>query len=90
MKQYTSFPPLLVGEFVAQVLQGLDYLHKKGIVHRDIKAANLLITKEGEVKLADFGAAAKLKDETEKRYSIVGTPYWSMFCLCESSYTHEY
>jgi serine/threonine protein kinase len=76
MKQYTSFPPLLVGEFVAQVLQGLDYLHKKGIVHRDIKAANLLITKEGEVKLADFGAAAKLKDETEKRYSIVGTPYW--------------
>jgi serine/threonine protein kinase len=45
---------------------------------------SLSLFKDGVVKLADFGASAKLKDDTEKRYSIVGTPYWSLlffFCL---------
>jgi serine/threonine protein kinase len=76
LREYGGFPPSLVARLVAQILRGLEYLHKQGIIHRDIKAANLLITKEGVIKLADFGASAKLKDETEKRYSIVGTPYW--------------
>jgi serine/threonine protein kinase len=57
------------------VLLGLDYLHSQGVIHRDIKGGNILTTKDGIVKLADFGVATNLT-ESEKSNSIVGTPYW--------------
>ncbi|GAX73992.1 hypothetical protein CEUSTIGMA_g1442.t1 [Chlamydomonas eustigma] len=70
----------LAAVYIAQVLQGLSYLHEQGVVHRDIKGANILTTKEGIVKLADFGVAAKLGELEERRDEIqqhvVGTPYW--------------
>ena len=74
IKKYSSFQEHLVAFFISQVLQGLKYLHSQGIVHRDIKGSNILTTKEGTVKLADFGVAMKLT-ETTKSVSIVGTPY---------------
>lgn len=57
-----------------QVLQGLLYLHDQGVIHRDIKGANILTTKEGLVKLADFGVASRTTGLHES--SVVGTPYW--------------
>ena len=45
------------------------------VIHRDIKGANILTTKDGIVKLADFGVATKLTDQ-DKGNSAVGTPYW--------------
>lgn len=68
-------PEALVSKFVKQVLSGLIYLHSQGVVHRDIKGANILTAKDGEVKLADFGVATKLS-ETVKTMSFAGTPYW--------------
>ncbi|XP_044292118.1 mitogen-activated protein kinase kinase kinase kinase 5 isoform X2 [Varanus komodoensis] len=59
-----------------ETLQGLAYLHMKGKMHRDIKGANILLTDHGDIKLADFGVAAKITATIAKRKSFIGTPYW--------------
>ncbi|KAJ7988727.1 hypothetical protein DPEC_G00312220 [Dallia pectoralis] len=59
-----------------ETIQGLGYLHSKGKMHRDIKGANILLTDHGDVKLADFGVAAKITATIAKRKSFIGTPYW--------------
>ncbi|KAK4470993.1 hypothetical protein MN116_006495 [Schistosoma mekongi] len=59
-----------------EVLQGLGFLHEKLIIHRDMKAGNILLTLNNEVKLADFGVSARLADEKQKRLTFIGTPYW--------------
>ncbi|XP_045565509.1 mitogen-activated protein kinase kinase kinase kinase 5 isoform X4 [Salmo salar] len=59
-----------------ETIQGLGYLHSKGKMHRDIKGANILLTDNGDVKLADFGVAAKITATIAKRKSFIGTPYW--------------
>uniref|UniRef100_A0A667Y689 non-specific serine/threonine protein kinase n=1 Tax=Myripristis murdjan TaxID=586833 RepID=A0A667Y689_9TELE len=53
-------------------LQGLAYLHSHNMIHRDIKAGNILLTEPGQVKLADFGSASIASPAN----SFVGTPYW--------------
>ncbi|XP_036450050.1 mitogen-activated protein kinase kinase kinase kinase 3 isoform X2 [Colossoma macropomum] len=59
-----------------ETLQGLYYLHNKGKMHRDIKGANILLTDNGYVKLADFGVSAQISATLAKRKSFIGTPYW--------------
>lgn len=73
-KNFGKFPENLVALYISQVLQGLLFLHEQGVIHRDIKGANILTTKEGLVKLADFGVATKQQGLAEG--SVVGTPYW--------------
>lgn len=74
--KFGAFPESLVAVYIAQVLEGLVYLHEQGVIHRDIKGANILTTKEGLVKLADFGVATKLTEADVNTHSVVGTPYW--------------
>ncbi|KAI6001297.1 kinase-like domain-containing protein [Pisolithus albus] len=61
---------------IREVLAGLSYLHKSAIIHRDIKAANILITAAGKVMICDFGVSALSVSTTTKRNTLMGTPNW--------------
>ena len=66
--------------YISQVLEGLAYLHDQGVIHRDIKGANILTNKDGCVKLADFGVASKTAAAGAAiNDNVVGSPYWSMY-----------
>ncbi|XP_012884065.1 PREDICTED: serine/threonine-protein kinase 10 [Dipodomys ordii] len=69
-----------------QMLEALHFLHSKKIIHRDLKAGNVLMTLEGDIRLADFGVSAKNLKTLQKRDSFIGTPYWMApeVVLCET------
>jgi serine/threonine protein kinase len=54
----------------------LDFLHSRGKIHRDIKCGNILMTDDGDIKLADFGVSTQLTKTFSKRGTFIGTPYW--------------
>lgn len=62
LAKFGSFRESVVRVYTKQILLGLEYLHANGIIHRDIKGANILVDNTGMVKLADFGASKKIED----------------------------
>ncbi|XP_065157850.1 serine/threonine-protein kinase 10-like isoform X1 [Atheta coriaria] len=75
-----------------QMTTGLLFLHKAHIIHRDLKAGNVLLTMAGGVKLADFGVSAKNKSTMQKHDTFIGTPYWMApeVVLCETFRDNPY
>ncbi|XP_068147663.1 serine/threonine-protein kinase 10 isoform X2 [Drosophila tropicalis] len=72
--------------------EGLTFLHKNKVIHRDLKAGNVLLTMDGGVKLADFGVSAKNKHTMQKHDTFIGTPYWMApeLVLCETFRDNPY
>lgn len=70
LRTFGSFQEPLVGRYTRQILAGLEYLHFHNVVHRDIKCANILVTRNGVVKLSDFGSAKRICSYEQ---SMIGT-----------------
>ncbi|KPM02621.1 CDC42 binding protein kinase alpha-like protein [Sarcoptes scabiei] len=75
-----------------EIVRGLKYLHEKKVIHRDLKAGNVLLTLDGDVKIADFGVSARNKNTVQKRDSFIGTPYWMApeVIMCETIRDNPY
>ncbi|XP_042617249.1 STE20-like kinase b [Cyprinus carpio] len=75
-----------------QTLDALQYLHDSKVIHRDLKAGNILLSLDGDVKLADFGVSAKNTKTIQRRDSFIGTPYWMApeVVMCETSKDRPY
>jgi serine/threonine protein kinase len=82
LKTYGPFEEELFKNFTTQIMEGINYIHSKNVVHRDIKGKNVMLMGNGVIKLIDFGCAKRLKKNQSSNSikqllkSLKGTPYW--------------
>ncbi len=76
-----------ISSIIKNILKGLIFLHDQKKIHRDIKAGNILLTKNGYAKIGDFGVSTQLMHSFSKKISKIGTPYWmSPEVISQSNY----
>lgn len=74
--------------WIYQLGCGLEYMHRRGIIHRDIKLENIGIDRQGNVKLFDFGSAIFKWELMEQDFSLVGTPAYTAPEMIARQYPH--
>lgn len=74
LNRFGALDEAVIRVYTRQLLLGLEYLHSAGIAHRDIKAGNLLVTNDGTVKVADFGASKRMQVASMKSASLLASP----------------
>ena len=73
-----------------QIIRALKYIHNHRIIHRDLKLGNLFLTSKLELKLGDFGLAAKLEYDGQRRKTVCGTPNYVAPEILEKKNGHSY
>jgi len=92
LNKYGTFNCKIIKIYLKQIIAGLEYLHSKGVVHRDIKSANILVDLKGNIKLSDFGVSGQIsikKNEGESGFleSLKGTLLWmAPEVICQTKY----
>ena len=92
LNKYGTFNSKIIKIYLKQILDGLEYLHSKGVVHRDIKSANILVDLKGNIKLSDFGVSGQIsfkKSAGESGFleSLKGTLLWmAPEVICQTKY----
>ncbi|PXF43139.1 Cytokinesis protein sepH [Gracilariopsis chorda] len=76
LSQVGKFPEHMVACITQQIVDGLDYLHKCGVTHRDVKPANILVNPNGVIKITDFGVSSAVDVPTMTGNTLVGTPWY--------------
>lgn len=76
--------------YLYQLVNSLQYLHRHLVIHRDLKLGNLFIDENMKLKVGDFGLAAKLQNETERRMTVCGTPNYIAPELLEGKKGHSF
>ena len=74
LSEKTKFAFETISEMIAEIAEALDYAHRKGIIHRDVKPANVIITTDGKVKITDFGIAKIASSNLTTTGQFLGTP----------------
>ena len=80
----TKFTESEVKNYLYEICQGLDYLHKHKIIHRDLKSMNIFLTKDNHIKIGDFGVSKKLINNNIFAYTFIGTPYYLSPEMCRN------
>ncbi|TXT13453.1 hypothetical protein VHUM_00820 [Vanrija humicola] len=90
LSNYGAFEEALVRNFSRQIITGLNYLHERGIIHRDIKGANILVDNKGGIKISDFGISKKAENSKKSNTAVADwqqksytskADIWSVGCL---------
>ena len=90
LRRRKRFAELEVQSHVLQLIEALKYLHAHQVIHRDLKLTNLFVSDKMEIKLGDFGLAAKLEYQGEKRRTICGTPNYIAPEILDSHIGHSF
>ncbi|KAJ2670059.1 hypothetical protein GGI25_005958 [Coemansia spiralis] len=87
VQQHGPLPESVVHSFVRQILSGLGYLHERGVLHRDIKGANILVDETGTCKISDFGISRKADAGATERRVLGTVPFMAPEVARASQYT---
>jgi p21-activated kinase 2 len=88
--QYMKKIPERISAYIMrEILLGLKVLHEHKQIHRDLKSDNILVGRDGTIKVADFGFAIQLTKEQKNRKSVVGTPAWMAPELIKKEFYNE-